>query len=157
MVSFGSARSSSVHGYTLASVCASTTLRYAATMRCASCGVRGSTLRAQVRGVRASRVDDRKQLLRQLHLSRQLLMLLAERRQLCLAQQFFAKLPLVVGEPLIDVGSRHGPFLHVLDVSLQEVMNRLDPDPDRPARLVLVDVLERKVRCPGFLDDALDH
>src|SRR4029450_3298870 len=118
MVSLGCGRARSVHGYTLASVWASTALRYAATMRCASCGVRGSTLGTQVRGVRASRVDNWKQPVRQLHLRRQPLVLLAARRQLRLAQQFFAKLPLVIRELLIDVRSRHRPLLHALDVSL---------------------------------------
>src|SRR5262245_50792339 len=99
-------------------------------MRCASWGVSGSTLRAQMRSVRSARVDDRQEPARRLHLDRELLMLLAQGRELCLAQQFFAKRLLVLSELPIDVRNRHRPLLHILDVALQEVVNRLDANPD---------------------------
>src|SRR5262249_13835031 len=137
-----------------ASACASTTLRYAATIRCASCGVSGSTLHAQMRGVRAASVHDRQKLSRHLHFLSELLMPLGKRGELRFAQQLFADLPLVFSELLIDVGHGDRTLLHVLDVPLQEVMDRFHAYPDRPARLVLVDVLEREIRGPGLLDNA---
>src|SRR5262245_17524015 len=100
-------------------------------MRCASCGVSGSTSGAQLRGWRGiAGVDDRQELARRFHLMRQLLVLLPECRQLRFAQQLLTKPALVVRELSIDVGGRDGTLLHVVHVPLQEVMNGLDSDPD---------------------------
>src|SRR5271165_3141549 len=48
-------------------------------------------------------------------------------------------------------------FDDVFAVAAQEIVDGLDADPHRSGRLVLVQVLERKIRRVRFLDDALDH
>jgi magnesium chelatase family protein len=66
-----------------------------------------------------------------------------------------AQRPFVLGDLALDFLVALG-LVHALDVPLQEVMDRLDANPDRAGRLVFVDVLEREIRRPGALDDRFD-
>src|SRR5262249_25854374 len=76
--------------------------------------------------------------------------------ELVLAEQLLAQLALVLGDLLLDFFVTRR-LVHVLEIALQEVVNRLDADLDRAGRFVLVDVLEREVRRAGPLDDPFDR
>src|SRR5262245_49859799 len=116
-------------------------------MRWASWGVSGSTSGPQADGRRlAASVGHGKEPARERHLAGSLLLSLGKISQLRRAHHLVAQSLLVFEQLPIDVRDGNGARLHVFDVSLEEIVNRLDTNSDRAARLVLVDILEREVR-----------
>src|SRR5262252_7723538 len=66
------------------------------------------------------------------------------------------QLPLVFGELLFDLVLSDAALDDVLSVPLEEVVDRLDANPDGARRLVLIQILEAEVRRAGPFDDAFD-
>ncbi len=67
------------------------------------------------------------------------------------------QLRLVLSEALLDPQALPDIALELLLVALEKVADRLDSDPNRSCRFVLVDILKREVRRPRVLDDLLDN
>src|SRR6185312_6836113 len=74
-----------------------------------------------------------------------------------LRHQLFPQFPLVLGELRVDVADGFALPDQILAVTAQEIINRFDTNPDGPSRLVLIQVLERKIRRTRILDDVFDH
>src|SRR5258707_3796905 len=68
-----------------------------------------------------------------------------------------SQLSLVFGELLLDPLLRGMPLDDVFAVAPEEVVDRLNPDANRPGRLVLIQILEAEVGRAGPLDDAFDN
>jgi hypothetical protein len=85
------------------------------------------------------------------------LRLISGDRHFILVPRLTAKRLLKRGQLRFDVAFELAPFDDVLPIAAEEVIDGLDANANRAGRLVLVEVLERKIRCARLFNDAFDN
>src|SRR5579863_3506160 len=64
---------------------------------------------------------------------------------------------LILGDSGLNLALSVHSLDDVLAVTAEKIVDGLYANPYRPSRFVFVKVLERKIRCVRFLDNAFDH